>query len=459
MLKRIEIIFPFLALCAVSALAGAAREEHTRTFQKTVPLASGQRLEVENKFGDVLVRTQPKGEVSINATIKASADDAAEAKSVAEKIVIDVRQSGAVLTVRTEYPQEHTLRNLSFSVSYDIVMPEAAPLTVHNSFGGVVVTDLKANAAITNSHGKLVFKDGRGTHRLENSFGPIEVERNSGDVSVVDSNASVRAADITGSLDLRNRFGAVLVRKVSSTVTIGNANGSVELTEAGGNANVTNSFGAITVRGAKAGLIVHNANGGVDVSGVTGTAELTTTFGRVDLRDVTGAATVRDSNGTVTVQNVSGSVDVKDSFGSVEVRDVGKDARVVNANGAIRITGAKGAVKAISSFASIQVDGAGGAVEVENSNGAVVVAGVPAKPCSPIVLKTSFAPLKVHLPEDAGYNLTAKTSFGRINSELAVTASGAMGGDSLTGRIGGGGCELRLTTSNGGIEILKAAKR
>lgn len=387
MLKRIEIIGLFLALGAIPALAGAAREEHTRTFQKTVPLASGQRLEIENKFGDVLVRTQPKPEVSINATIKASVNDAAEARSVAEKIVIDVRQSGAVLTVRTEYPQEHTLRNVSYSVSYDIVMPETAPLAIRNSFGAVVVTDLKANAAITNSHGKLVFKDGRGTQRLENSFGPVEVERNSGDVSVVDSNASVRAADITGSLDLRNRFGAVLVRKVSGTVTIGNANGGVELTEAGGSATVTNSFGPVTVRGAKAGLIVRNANG------------------------------------------------------------------------AIRITGAKGAVKAVSSFASIQVDGAGGAVEVENSNGAVVVSGVPAKPCSPIVLKTSFSPLKVYLPEDAGYNLTAKTSFGRINSELGVTASGGMSGDSLTGRIGGGGCELRLTTSNGGIEILKAGKR
>jgi hypothetical protein len=158
MLKRIEIIGLFLALGAIPALAGAAREEHTRTFQKTVPLASGQRLEIENKFGDVLVRTQPKPEVSINATIKASANDAAEAKSVAEKIVIDVRQSDAVLTVRTEYPQEHTLRNVSYSVSYDIVMPETAPLAIRNSFGAVVVTDLKANAAITNSHGKLVFR-------------------------------------------------------------------------------------------------------------------------------------------------------------------------------------------------------------------------------------------------------------------------------------------------------------
>jgi hypothetical protein len=125
----------------------------------------------------------------------------------------------------------------------------------------------------------------------------------------------------------------------------------------------------------------------------------------------------------------------------VLVRKVSGTVTIGNANGGVELTEA------------------GGAVEVENSNGAVVVDGVPAKPCSPIVLKTSFGPLKVYLPEDAGYNLSAKTSFGRINSELGVTASGGMGGDSLTGRIGGGGCELRLTTSNGGIEILKAVKR
>jgi hypothetical protein len=49
----------------------------------------------------------------------------------------------------------------------------------------------------------------------------------------------------------------------------------------------------------------------------------------------------------------------------------------------------------------------------------------------------------------------ARTSFGRIKSDLPVSVSGITSNDELNGTIGGGGCELRLTNSNGAIEILK----
>lgn len=78
--------------------------------------------------------------------------------------------------------------------------------------------------------------------------------------------------------------------------------------------------------------------------------------------------------------------------------------------------------------------------------------------CKNITVKTSFSPIQVKLPEGAGYNLTARTSFGRINSELPVTSSGQLGGDSLSGKIGNGGCTLSLTDSNGSIDILKLSR-
>jgi hypothetical protein len=73
-------------------------------------------------------------------------------------------------------------------------------------------------------------------------------------------------------------------------------------------------------------------------------------------------------------------------------------------------------------------------------------------------LRTSFAPIRLYLTDGANYDVTAHTSFGHVNSELPVTVSGTIGNDSLSGKIGNGGCELRLTDSNGGIEILKGAR-
>jgi len=77
--------------------------------------------------------------------------------------------------------------------------------------------------------------------------------------------------------------------------------------------------------------------------------------------------------------------------------------------------------------------------------------------CRDISLKTSFSSIRVRIPDGFGYNLTAHTSFGRITSEVPVTSTGTVGGDSLNGTIGNGGCKLQLTDTNGSIEIAKGS--
>ncbi|HEX8984058.1 MAG TPA: hypothetical protein VF767_01450, partial [Bryobacteraceae bacterium] len=135
---------------------------------------------------------------------------------------------------------------------------------------------------------------------------------------------------------------------------------------------------------------------------------------------------------------------------------VGGPVTVENSNGGIEISEAAAGVTATTTFGAVEVHDSAGGLTVANANGPVIVSARPSTPCQPIALKTSFSPMKLYLGDGASYNLTAKTSFGRIHSDLEVAASGTMGADTLAGRIGGGGCELRLTNQNGGIEILKA---
>src|SRR5436853_6638566 len=83
---------------------------------------------------------------------------------------------------------------------------------------------------------------------------------------------------------------------------------------------------------------------------------------------------------------------------------------------------------------------------------------LPASGCGDISLKTSSSSFRVRVPEGLGYNFTARASFGRISSELPVTSTGSIGGDTMNGTIGPGGCPLQLTDSNGTIEMPKAPR-
>jgi hypothetical protein len=75
--------------------------------------------------------------------------------------------------------------------------------------------------------------------------------------------------------------------------------------------------------------------------------------------------------------------------------------------------------------------------------------------CRPLAIQTSFAPIRVAVPAGLGYTVRGRTSFGQIHSEQEMAVSGALTANSVSEKIAGGGCEMRLTNQNGNIDIVK----
>src|SRR5579859_3087025 len=121
------------ALLLALAATGFARQDYTRTFEKSVNVQPGASVRVEHKFGDVTVRAVPGQSVTIHADIRASAPDEQQAREFAEHVEILVEQSSGV-SIRTRYPETPRpffgMRNVSFSVHYDITVPGNSPLSI-----------------------------------------------------------------------------------------------------------------------------------------------------------------------------------------------------------------------------------------------------------------------------------------------------------------------------------------
>jgi DUF4097 and DUF4098 domain-containing protein YvlB len=513
--------------------ANSAQEQVSRDFQQTVMLGAGQSVRVEHKFGSVRLHGESGRDVKISATIHAQASSHQEAESFAQKIKIEVQQTGEGVRIKTVYPDEekswfHSSKHSSWSVSYDIGMPSDAPIMVRNSFGSVEVSGVHGAADVENGYGTLTVRDA-GPGRWNNAFGGIELTGAGGNVIVSNNNASVQVSDIKGTLEVRNRFGSITARNIQGAATITGGNGAVTLTDAAA-ANITTSFGTVDARNIRGDLLVHDNNGKVEISGIGGAADITSSFGNVIFADVHGrvncttnngrvkgssvtgsSMTIRDSfgnieldtisgaldaetsNGKISVRDARGSVTLKSSFGAIEASNIPKGIRAATGNGGITLTdiggdtfaktsfgsvlaeriggsltvensngsvtarNVKGDARVNTSFAGVTLEAVGGRITVDNQNGAVSVAAVrPANGCRDISLKTSFSSILVRVPEGVGYNLTARTSFGRISSELPVISTGSIGGDTLNGKVGSGGCQLQLTDSNGSIEIAKA---
>jgi DUF4097 and DUF4098 domain-containing protein YvlB len=211
----------------------------------------------------------------------------------------------------------------------------------------------------------------------------------------------------------------------------------------------------VSASGIHGDLTVQNANGAVGARNVTGAASLKTSFGKINVSDVGKTLNADCPNGSIVASNVGGQVTAAATFGSVVLSQISGGVDVSSRNGAVKVTAIKGGAKVTNSFGGVTVEEVGGAVDVSNQNGSISVSVAQHSGCRPVVVKSNFGPIKVALPEPANYDVSASTSFGAINSDFAISISGRISQDSIQGKIGNGGCELRINDSNGRIEIVK----
>jgi putative adhesin len=146
----------------------------------------------------------------------------------------------------------------------------------------------------------------------------------------------------------------------------------------------------------------------------------------VDAESVNGGVSLAGTHGKVRLETTNGAVDVKDVTG---------DVNAGSTNGGISATHVAGAVKAETTNGAVDVDltafPAGSNLHFESTNGSV----------------------HVRLPRDARLSVDAETTNGHVKSDFEV-AGGKPGKHSLKGDINGGGGQLKIRTTNGGIEIV-----
>jgi len=123
-----------------------------------------------------------------------------------------------------------------------------------------------------------------------------------------------------------------------------------------------------------------------------------------------------------------------------------------------------GKVHCLNLDSVVQAATTNGDVEVSTSewasakttNGCVHVSMGNAKWSGELELLSTNGSVDVMLPASAEFQVHAATTNGRISSEFPITVQGSFGPKSLSGTVGGGGRELKVATTNGGIELKKS---
>jgi hypothetical protein len=173
--------------------------------------------------------------------------------------------------------------------------------------------------------------------------------------------------------------------------------------------------------------------------------------------EVPRGVVVRVSSGNGDVAVSGATADVHASSGNGDVR-VGAGATRVGAssgNGTVMVDGARGPVTASSGNGRVSVTTARGPVNASTGNGRVEVA-IASGASGDMQFSSGNGSITLTLPADFAARVEASTGNGGFHSDFPLQVNGRISSHRVSGTIGQGGGQLRLSTGNGSITLRRA---
>lgn len=147
------------------------------------------------------------------------------------------------------------------------------------------------------------------------------------------------------------------------------------------------------------------------------------------------------------VETVNGDVKASGVFASAELETT---------NGMVTADGTKGPIDVETTNGEIHVRGAEGKVKAETTNGEIELEGLVFKDAVWAETTNGSIRLVIQSPDKINADLEAETTNGTVSVDFPITIDN-MRGDKreIKARLGQGGPQIHLTTTNGEIEITK----
>jgi hypothetical protein len=189
------------------------RYEHLkeRSISKTYP-ASGNTLNIDNRFGSVKIITWDKNEIKVDIHIEVSSTDKEMMEKSFERIDVTDRQDGKDVFFKTEMNKENKKDNIgcnncsnNMSIDYEVHIPSGNALKIENTFGGITIPDYAGPVWLVNKYGTLTAGKLSKPEKIVVEFGKADL-KNLSDIDLEFKYSSVTINGLSGNSKLKMSF-------------------------------------------------------------------------------------------------------------------------------------------------------------------------------------------------------------------------------------------------------------
>jgi hypothetical protein len=215
--RHIRLLSGAALLLVLSApvITQAQDVRRQRLINKSYDVTADDKLQIENSFGNVVVSTWDKEQITVDIEISAKASTDDRAHNIMDKINVEDARNGHTISFKTQVNDIHNNdknkdrnreNDRSFYIDYVIHMPTSNRLSIENSFGKTEVPAFKGLVTLTSKFGSL------NTGKLDN-VDQIDVEFGKAFITSVNNgkvmfkfNKESRIGRVDGSVKISSEF-------------------------------------------------------------------------------------------------------------------------------------------------------------------------------------------------------------------------------------------------------------
>ena len=214
-----RVVGALAGLLAICGSAVSAQERGTRTPQtdRTVTVAKGARLSVNNDAGEVVLRTWDRDSVRVQASHNA-------------RTTIDVQTAGNIVTIRSR-----AAGGPAGGVDYEITAPVWLPVKVSGQFLYIGIEGAQNEISAETVRGDIVVKGGSGFVTAKSIQGEVIVEDAKGRINASSVNEGIRITGAIGDVTAESTNGDIILEKIEAK--------SLEVTTVNGDIRYEGSIG------------------------------------------------------------------------------------------------------------------------------------------------------------------------------------------------------------------------
>lgn len=189
---KVKMMKWWLCLCsfmAVGAVSSQAVYDVNRSMTRSYPWTESTRIEIENKYGDVILEVWEEDSVKIDVEVAIQSKKWDTAQELSDMAIVTMESQGSFIVARTDWGGDasfwghakHEVRSVfgkdhKVEITYKVYTPDKTAIEIRNKFGDIFIPSFEGEVIADVAHGDLRSPYIANPHRVSVEYGHAKVD-------------------------------------------------------------------------------------------------------------------------------------------------------------------------------------------------------------------------------------------------------------------------------------------